>query len=173
MAGSEPRLAGSLALALGLCMNRRPEGWTGPPRSERGMSVIKRWASWPPSASQRNCGWKERKQLQLSSGGLGKRREGKVFSSHLQALAKASLCTFSPRHATVTVPDSNHLRGHSSCLPDLPAAVLRPPSSAHNTGLSWSRVCGKKCQSGLGRLSNEGSDPPPDNPLLLKKLSRF
>lgn len=134
------------------------------------MSVIKRWVSWPLSASQRNCGWKDRKWLQLSSRGLGKRWEGNVFSSPLQVLTKASTYTFSPG-----TPYSVQIQitYGSRQLPDLPAAAPRLLSSARNTGLSWSRVCGKKCQSGLGRLSNEGSDPLPDNPLLLKKLSRF
>lgn len=57
-----PELAGGCTLAWGLCVNRCAEGWTGPPRSEKGMSVIKQWVSWPPRAPQGNCGWKERKQ---------------------------------------------------------------------------------------------------------------
>lgn len=63
------------------------------------MRVTRLQAFCPWSASQRNCDWKERKQPQLSSGGLGKRQVGKIFPSHLQVLTKASCCTPSPSSA--------------------------------------------------------------------------
>jgi len=157
-AGSEPRPAGSWAPALGLCRNRCPEGRTAAPGSETGVSVVKPWASCVLSTSQRDCGWKERKQPPLSSGGLGKSREEESSPSSMGTHYSVAL-RFLPRH-------NSHRPGFRS--PEgsrqLPARCARSsaeaPSSARDTGLSWSRACGKKCQSRLGRLHHEGSDPP-------------